>query len=89
MPYALDARCCLSYLTIELKGPIPEAFRPALAESGNRIYGCDICQEVCSFNVRRATPTAEPALQPRPATTGRKLTDLLFMTAEGVARAPL
>ena len=61
-PYVLDSRKCISYVTIELRGDIPEAQR---ADIGHHLFGCDICQDVCPWN-RKAPATGEPAFQPNP-----------------------
>lgn len=79
-PYQLDARRCISYLTIELKEAIPVELRPALSANGNRVFGCDICQEVCPFNQKFSTPTTEPAFQPREITQNSRLVDLLRLS---------
>lgn len=70
-PYALDARRCISYLTIELDGPIPEEFRPLI---GNRIYGCDDCQLCCPWN--RFARIGDPEFQPRHGLDNATLVEL-------------
>ncbi len=74
-PYQLDARLCLSYLTIEHKGPIPTHLRKAM---GNHVFGCDICLAVCPWN-RFAHRTEEARFAPRPAVTNPPLQDLLSL----------
>jgi epoxyqueuosine reductase len=68
----LDATRCISYLTIEFRGVIPEEYRLALS---NHVYGCDICQEVCPYN-RPASASADPAWQPREGLNIPLLVDL-------------
>ncbi len=77
-PYQVDARRCISYLTIELKGSIPEEFR---APIGNRIYGCDDCQLVCPWN-RFAQTTAEADFATRHRLDSSSLIDLFNWTEE-------
>jgi epoxyqueuosine reductase len=71
-PYQIDARRCVSYLTIELRSAIPEELRPLI---GNRIYGCDDCQLICPWN-RYAPVTRESDFLPRNAFNNVKLSDL-------------
>ena len=83
----MDASRCISYLTIELKGPIPRELRPAI---GNRVFGCDICQEVCPWNERFSVPEPEPHYPPRadldnPSLIGLAMR-LLEMSGKGFQR---
>lgn len=81
-PYRLDARRCISYLTIELHGPIPLEFRAAL---GNRIYGCDDCQLVCPWN-RYAGLTEESDFLPRHGLAAATLVELFGWDREDFLR---
>jgi epoxyqueuosine reductase len=75
-PFRLDARRCISYLTIEHKGPIPEEFREAI---GNRIYGCDDCLAVCPWNRFADAARANKAFLPRAELAAPALADLLAL----------
>jgi epoxyqueuosine reductase len=77
-PYQLDARRCISYLTIEHKSAIPEELRPLI---GNRVYGCDDCQLVCPWN-RFAHPTQEKDFEPRNGLDRATLVELFAWTQE-------
>ncbi len=75
-PYRLDARRCISYLTIEHKGPIPHQFRKAI---GNRIYGCDDCLAVCPWNRFAKAAAAHKGFAPRAELRAPALADLLAL----------
>ena len=77
-PHRLDARRCVSYLTIESKGTIPVEFRRAI---GNRLYGCDDCLDACPWN-RFAADSREATFQARESVFSQKLTDFLQLTDE-------
>ena len=77
-PHVLDARRCISYLTIELKGSIPEELRALM---GNRVFGCDDCQLVCPWN-RFSKPTKEDDFQPRHQLDNSDLAELFLWTEE-------
>jgi epoxyqueuosine reductase len=78
-PRQLDARRCISYLTIEKRGALPEDLR---APMGNHVFGCDICQDVCPWN-RRAPATAAPDFQPRAEAVAPVLAWLANLAEEG------
>jgi epoxyqueuosine reductase len=83
-PYVLDARRCISYLTIELRGSIPIELRPLI---GNRIFGCDICQDVCPWPARFARPTKERSFFPIDLDRAApKLIDLARLTEDEFRR---
>jgi epoxyqueuosine reductase len=73
-PRVLDSRRCISYLTIEHRGEFTDAERRML---GDWVFGCDVCQDVCPWNVRFATPTPDPELAPRPELSAPELDALL------------
>jgi len=75
-PYVVDARLCISYLTIELRGPIPRELRPLI---GSRIFGCDDCQDVCPWN-RFATPCDEDRFYPADGNQVPVLTEFMRLT---------
>jgi epoxyqueuosine reductase len=77
-PHVLDARRCISYLTIELRGPIPTELREPM---GQWVFGCDICQEVCPWN-RKAPPSAEPAWRTRPDLQALDLLEIMGLDEE-------
>lgn len=88
-PHRLDARRCVSYLTIEHKGPIPEELRPAI---GDRIYGCDDCLDACPWN-RFAKESREASFRARTAVFSHRLRDFLELDDDGFrslfARSPI
>jgi epoxyqueuosine reductase len=81
--YTLDARRCISYLTIELQGPIPRPLRPAI---GRWVFGCDICQEVCPFNHSPKPRPGDPGLAPRASLSDLDLCALLALGSAGHRR---
>jgi epoxyqueuosine reductase len=82
-PHVLDARRCISYLTIELKGSIPRELRRLI---GTHVFGCDVCQDVCPWNRSRHAPPRDPELGLRSELAEPGLVDLLFLSSSGYRR---
>jgi len=86
----IDARRCISYLTIELRGAVPETLR---TDTGEWVFGCDVCQQVCPWNQRFAQPTTDPAFQTRPFLKQATLDSVLTLDrdgyVEGLRHSPL
>lgn len=82
--YRVKAELCISYLTIEHRGPIPRELRPKM---GNWVYGCDICQQVCPYNARKRPHTTEEHFAPlAPDAAAPRLADLMALDDEGFSR---
>ncbi|HEX4600434.1 MAG TPA: tRNA epoxyqueuosine(34) reductase QueG [Gemmatimonadales bacterium] len=82
-PHVMDARRCISYLTIERRGPFADAERGLL---GEWVFGCDVCQDVCPWNVKFARPTTDPELAARPELAALDLAALVAADPEAFAR---
>jgi epoxyqueuosine reductase len=82
-PYVLDAKRCISFLTIENTGPIARDLRPLI---GTRVFGCDECQDVCPFNGSNGERPADPELAPRPERSDVALVDLLRLGSAAYRR---
>ena len=82
-PGVLDSTRCVSYLTIELRGEIPDALRSGI---GSHVYGCDVCQEVCPWNASPAISDDE-AWQPRPAWDGADVVSLAMKSDDELREA--
>ena len=87
-PHVVDAAKCVSYLTIELKGEIPDALKSGV---GDHVYGCDVCQDVCPWNAKFSLPLREEAFRPRAAIAGNDAgalaRELLEMSQDDFSKA--
>jgi len=81
-PYVVDSNRCISYLTIEHKGPLPDG---AAADTGDWLFGCDICQEVCPWN-RKVAPVDDADYRPLPALERGRLADVVALDEAGFAQ---